>query len=421
MAFIHPVERLLAWRYLRARKRGGFISLTTWFAMIGIMLGVATLILVTSLMNGIRDEMMSRFLGLDGHITIYSAQGAVTDYDAATSYVRKEPGVASATPRVEGQVMATASGAALGAQVIATPWDAFSKRSMFKDALVAGDFDGLRDGTGVVLGERLARNLRVKPGGSVTLISPQGRSTIAGFIPRMKTYPVSGVIKLGVHSLDGGIILMPFEEAQIYFRLVGADESTMASNIEVFVNDTDDADDIARNLQQKLGSEARVLSWQQTNAQVFAALAVQRNVMVVILALIVLVAAFNIISSLVMLVNEKRRDIAILRSMGATRGNVQRVFMLAGTWIGLAGTLAGMVLGLILAANIEALRRGVEALTGQPILIENIYFLSTLPTKTDPMEVLTIVLVSVGLSFAATIYPARRAARLDPAEALRYE
>lgn len=420
MALTHPVERLLAWRYLRARKRGGFISLTTWFALIGIALGVATLILVMSLMNGIRAEMMSRFIGIDGHVSVYNTDGPITDYDAVSRMIAGMDGVAAAAPKIEGQVMATTSGVALGAQVVAAPFDAFSKRALYKDALVNGDFSGLRDGTGIVLGDRLARNLRVRVGDPVTLISPQGRSTIAGFIPRMKTYPVSGIIKLGVHALDGGLILMPFAEAQVYFLLMRGDVGA-ASNIEVFAHDVGDASALAQAIAAKLGPNARVLSWQQTNAQVFAALAVQRNVMVVILALIILVAAFNIISSLVMLVNEKRRDIAILRSMGATRGSVMRIFMLAGTWIGIAGTAAGLVLGLFLAANIEGLRKLIEKLTGQPILVENIYFLSTLPTKTDPKEVLVVVLVAVGLSFLATIYPARRAAKLDPAEALRYE
>lgn len=420
MALAHPVERLLAWRYLRARKRGGFISLTTWFAITGIALGVATLILVTSLMNGIREEMMSRFIGIDGHATVYSATGPFTDYAQAAQIVREVPGVASVGPKIEGQVMANANGRALGAQAIASPWETLSKRALYRDAVVAGSLSVLESGEGIVLGERLASNLRVGVGDTITLISPQGRSTIAGFIPRMKTYPVGAIIKLGVHALDGSLVLMPFEEAQVYF-LMASDTGGAVSNLEVFANDVGDAPVVAARIQEKLGSNARVLSWQQTNGQVFAALAVQRNVMVVILGLIILVAAFNIISSLVMLVNEKRRDIAILRTMGATRGNVMRIFMLAGTWIGLVGTAAGLGLGLLLAANIEALRKGVEALTGQPILVENIYFLSTLPTKTDPREVAVIVLLSVGLSFMATIYPARRAAKLDPAEALRYE
>jgi lipoprotein-releasing system permease protein len=421
MAITHPVERLLAWRYLRARKRGGFISLTTWFAITGIALGVATLILVTSLMNGIREEMMSRFIGIDGHVTVYSTSGAFTDYEQADAVIAQIAGVKQVAPKIEGQVMASASGVALGAQVIATPYDLLMKRSLYKDSLVDGSLDGLQTGEGIVLGERLASNLHLRVGSMLTLISPQGRSTIAGFVPRMKAYPISGIIKLGVHQLDGSLILMPFEEAQIYFKLMTPEGVGAASNLEIFADDVNAAPELANRIGKQLGPNARVLSWQQTNAQVFSALAVQRNVMVVILALIILVAAFNIISSLVMLVKEKRRDIAILRSMGATRGNVQRIFMLAGTWIGLVGTAGGLVFGLILAANIEALRKGIEALTGQPILIENIYFLSTLPTKTDPQEVVVIVLLSIGLSFLATIYPARSAARLDPAEALRYE
>ena len=416
MTFPTAFERMLAWRYLRARRAEGFISLTTWFAVIGITLGVATLILVTSLMNGIRDEMTSRFIGIDGHITVYGQSRAFTDYQPAIDKIATMPGVVSVAPRVSGQVMATAHGTALGAQVIATSWESLASRPLFTTNIAEGTLDGVRDGTGIALGASLARNLGVRVGDSVTLISPQGRSTIAGFIPRLKSYPVVAIFKLGMHEFDSGLILMPFAEAQNYFLLPDA-----ISNIEIMVADANAAPAVAARLRAAIGEGARVFDWQETNASVFAALNVQRNVMVIILALIILVAAFNIISSLVMLVKEKGRDIAVLRSMGATRASIMRVFILAGSMIGIAGTAAGIVLGLLLAAYLEPLHHLLERALGQELLLENIYFLSTLPTKTEPGEVAVIVLLALALSFLSALYPARRAARLDPAEALRYE
>lgn len=347
MSILSPVERLLARRYLRARR--GFISITTWFAIIGIALGVATLILVTSLMNGIRDEMTSRFIGLDGHVTIYSNARAFTDYQPAIDAIAAMPEVLKVTPKISGQVMVTAHGAALGAQATATPWESLEKNTLITSHVTSGSLEGLKEtppiaadtvaeneqntdgtnvdvasaidpaanaATGVVLGESLARNLRVEVGDSVTLISPQGRATIAGFIPRMKAYPVVATVKLGMHAIDSSLVILPFTEAQQYFLLSTGDGKGAISNLEVMLKDVNAASRVSSALRDKLGAGARVYDWQQTNASVFAALTVQRNVMVIILGLIILVAAFNIISSLVMLVKDKGRDIAVLRTMG---------------------------------------------------------------------------------------------------------
>jgi lipoprotein-releasing system permease protein len=411
----------IAWRYLKTRKREGFVSLTTWFAMIGIALGVATLILVTSLMNGVRSEMRDRFLGIDGHISISQYGGTpFTDYASLAATLETHNSVQSAVPKISGQVMATAHGRAFGAQVIALPEAQLPSRNGIYAHIETGKN---MIGEGLFLGKNLARALGVRQGGDVTLMSPDGRATAFGFIPRMRAYRLSGILDFGMHHYDSALILMPFEQAQRFFKLAAhAEELPAVPEIELMLHHPDAARDVASQLEKDvLPAGFRATAWQQRNQTVFAALAIQRNVMVVILALIVLVAVFNIISTQMMLVQQKTGDIAILRTMGATRGMIRRVFLINGAVIGSLGTASGLVLGLIAARNLDAIRQGLETMLGITILPENIYFLSTLPTKTDPLEVVAIAVCAIGLSLAASLYPAARAARISPAEALRHE
>ncbi|MBY0355917.1 MAG: lipoprotein-releasing ABC transporter permease subunit [Rickettsiales bacterium] len=422
--FSYP-ERFLALRYMRAKRREGFVSIITAFSVLGITLGVATLILVTSLMNGIREEMTANFVGVDGHITIYGpgryVMGSDTLLDELQAAFAANNDIESMSERIEGQVMVTSAGRSLGAQVMGLHAEDLAKKARMASSLSQGALSAYREGKGVIVGSGLLRNLGLRVGDPLTLISPQGRATIAGVVPRIKSYPVVGTFTLGMHAIDSSLVLLPFADAQTYFALP-AIEGGIASALEITLKHPENVEKLAADIQHKLqGRALRILDWKQTNASVFTALQVQQRVMIVILALIILVAAFNIISSLIMLVQDKSREIAILRSMGATRGMVLRIFMLAGMGIGLAGTFAGVALGWLGATYLDAIRRGLETVIGQPILIENIYFLSSLPTKTDPAEVLGIVLLAVLLSFFSTLYPAWKAASYEPAESLRYD
>jgi lipoprotein-releasing system permease protein len=413
-------EMMMAWRYLRARRAEGFISLITAFSLSGIALGVAALIVVTSVMNGVKTEMLKHFIGWSGHINVYGMAGGIDNYDPLILQIKSVPAVKTAIPTVEGQVMASANGHALGAQVLAIKYDDLIQKQHLTEKITAGSLDGFKTGDGIVIGERLAENLGVQIGDAVTLISPEGRQTIAGLVPRLKAYPVTALFKLGMHAYDSGMILMPFQEAQVYFKLAdnGRDR---ANGIEVNVDNPNKARLIARQIAQKIGDGYRIYDWQESNKSVFEALNIQRNVMFIILTLIIIVAAFNIISSLIMLVKDKGRDIAILRTMGAKRASVTRIFILCGAMIGFAGTVLGVIIGLILAVNVDNIRAWIERVSGGKILAEQLYFLSTLPAEIDPAQVLSIIVMSLALSFFATLYPARRAAHLDPAEALRYE
>ncbi|MGA0394760.1 MAG: lipoprotein-releasing ABC transporter permease subunit, partial [Rhodospirillales bacterium] len=381
----------------------------------GIALGVATLIIVMSVMNGFREELLSRILGINGHLSIYGDTHRLSGFDPLADRVRKVPGVVKVIPLIEGQVMATARGVATGAVVRGIRAKDLMRREMVSSKIQAGKLTDF-NGNSVVIGSRLAQKLGIGVGSKITLISPKGKVTAFGSVPRLRAYKVAATFNIGMYEYDSSFIFMPLKAAQVYFQLPKA-----VSNLEVFVTKPDDARDIGHKILRTVKGTGRLHDWQQVNKSFFNAIQVERNVMFLILTLIILVAAFNIISSLIMLVKDKGRSIAILRTMGATRGMIMRIFFLAGGSVGVIGTLLGFGLGLLFSMNIETVRQWIQGLTGTELFAAEIYFLSQLPAVVDPTEVTAVVLMGLGLSFLATLYPSWRAARLDPAEALRYE
>ncbi|MEH6632132.1 MAG: lipoprotein-releasing ABC transporter permease subunit [Halopseudomonas aestusnigri] len=409
-------ERLVALRYLRSRRKEGFISVIAGFSLVGIALGVATLIIVMSVMNGFRQELLGRILGVNGHLAVMGVQGDLVEYKTIAERISEISGVKSATPQVQGQVMVTASGTATGGLVRGMEPSALKGRALIAEKIVAGSLDDFQGNNAVVIGARLAQNLRLSVGDKVTLISPNSAVTVFGSMPRLKAYTIVALFDVGMYEYDSSFIYMPLEAAQIFFEL-----SDKVNTIEVFVDNVDMTKPIRRKIHQSLGTNIRTQDWQQSNSSFFNAIQVERNVMFLILSLIILVAVFNIVSGQIMLVKDKGRDIAILRTMGATRGMILRVFFLSGASIGLFGTLAGFILGLSFASNIETIRQWLEGISGTNLFDEEIYFLSKLPAVVDPAEVIQIVGMALFFSFLAPIFPAWRAARLDPVEAIRYE
>ncbi|MCK5545985.1 MAG: lipoprotein-releasing ABC transporter permease subunit [Rhodospirillaceae bacterium] len=408
-------EWMLAMRYLRARRQEGFVSIIAWFSLLGIALGVSTLIIVMAVMNGFRAELMSRILGLNGHISVYNQSRVMTDFDAQADIVRGIPGVISVTPMIEGQVMASVGSTSRGAVVRSMRPSDILRRPIIADNIEHGSLDEFGPDDSVIIGAELAKRLGIFVGEKVTLISPKGHATAFGTIPRMRAFKVVAIFKVGMFEYDSGFIFMPLHAAQVYFSKPDA-----VTNLEIFVDDPDETKPISYEIRKTI-KKARVHDWQQANSSFFNAIQVERNVMFLILTLIIVVAAFNIISSMIMLVKDKGSDIAILRTMGATRGMIMRVFFLAGASIGLIGTFFGTMLGLWVSTNIETIRQAIQSVTGTELFAAEIYFLTQLPAKIDPAEVIAVVSMGLGLSLFATIYPAWRAARTDPAEALRYE
>ena len=409
-------ERMVAWRYLRSRRKEAFISVIAGFSFIGIMLGVATLIIVMAVMNGFRTELISRILGINGHMIVQPVDGPFTDYADLTAKFQAVPGVRIALPLVEGQTLASGrAGAGSGALVRGVRPEDLEKLGEVANNIRQGDIIGFASGQGVLVGSRLAASLGITAGDDITLIAPEGDITPRGVNPRVKSYPVSGVFEIGMSEYDATMIFMPLEEAQLYFNAGG-----LVQSIELFVDHPEGVDGLRPLVEVAAGRQIHITDWRQRNQTFFSALQVERNVMFMILTLIVLVAALNIISGLIMLVKDKGSDIAILRTMGASSGAVMRIFFMTGAAIGTVGTLAGVVLGVIVCLNIESIRQFFSWLSGTVLFDPELYFLSQLPAEMSFSETLSVVLMALTLSFIATIFPAWRASRLDPVQALRY-
>ena len=409
-------ERMTAWRYLRAKRKEGFISVITGFALTGIALGVATLIIVMSVMNGFKTELLNRILGINGHISIVATAGfPFNNYKQAVAELENIDGIDLAIPLIEKQLLVSSPYAAEGAMVRGITGEDILKKKVMRDGFAQVDINGFNDDV-VVIGEKLAKKLGVYVGDEITLISPNGKITAFGSVPRIKAYTIIGTFNMGMFEYDANYIFMPLEAAQKYFGL--KDSATV---IDVSLNNDEQLPVMRALIEKTVNLDAYVYDWKQSNSAFFNAIDVERNVMFLILLLIILVAAFNIITGLIMLVKDKSRDVAVLRTMGATKAMIMRIFFMDGAFIGILGTSVGLVLGLLFCENIENIRQFLQRISGRDLFSSEIYFLSQLPAKVDEYEVICVVVVTLVLCFLATLYPAYRASKLDPAEALRYE
>ena len=422
-------EWMLALRYLRARRKQGFVSVISLFSFLGIMLGVATLIVVLGVFNGFHDELLSRFLGYTGHANVYTANlDPLQDYDAIKKRVEKVEGVTKVISLIEQQVMVSSVKASTGAivrgvgEVDIQKLKNINNESLRTAITVPGQFDaepslkGWDKAEGVAIGERMAWRHQVGLGDNITLIAPNGPETVMGSTPRIRDYKVVAIFKMGLSEFDENVLYMPLAEAQDFFSM---DEGVTA--LELDVKDPEGISALVGPIHEAAGKNLMVQTWKDKNREFFTTIMMQRNVLFIVMTMIILVAAMNIISGLTMLVKDKSRAIAILRTMGATSAAIQRVFFMTGAAIGVAGTLAGLILGLVISWNANSIRKGVEWLTGVDPFDPKIYYLSELTTRNDVMQIGGIVFMTLLLTFLATLYPSWRASKLDPVEALRYE
>jgi len=414
---LNRAERMLARRYLLPGKGEGFIFLVASISLIAVALGVAALIIVMSVMNGFRAELFDKIVGLNGHAVVQGYDGRLSNWQQIADAAKKTPGVTSALPLIEQPLMASANGRVEGVLVRGMRMqDIFSNKTITSN-VVAGDLKSVKPGNNVVaIGSRLAEALGAYPGSEISLISPEGRSTVVGTVPRIVSYQVGAVFEVGVYDYDKAFVVMPMQDAQELLMM-----GDQVGIVEIQTTNPDKVQEILGPLQSVVRGRGVLVDWRQMNSALFEALEVERVAMFVVLSLIVLVAVFNILSSLIMLVRAKTRDIAILRTMGASRRGMMKVFVTVGVTIGSLGIVLGIIIGAIFLFFRQGVVDAIQKLTGQNLWDPSVRFLSDLPSKTDPVEVTAIILTALILSFLATLYPAYKAAGTDPVQVLRYE
>ena len=411
-----PFEWMLSGRYLRARRREGFISVIAGFSFLGIMLGVATLIIVMAVMNGFRKELLDKILGLNGHLLVQPLESPLTDWKDVSERISQVQGIRLAAPVVDGQGLGSSPFNASGVFIRGIRSQDLVNLTSIAKNIKQGTLEGFDESQGVAIGRRLADLLSLHAGDSITLVAPKGAVTPMGTTPRIKPYKVAAVFEIGMSEYDSSFVFMPLSEAQAYFN-----RNNDVTAIEIFTSNPDKVEQFRKTVTEAAGRPVFLVDWRQRNSTFFNALQVERNVMFLILTLIVLVAALNIVSGLIMLVKDKGQDIAVLRTMGASQGAIMRIFLITGASIVVVGTLTGFIVGLLICMNIETIRLFLSWLTNTDLFDPTLYFLSKLPAEIDAGETSAVVIMALTLSFLATLYPSWRAARLDPVEALRYE
>ncbi len=414
---LNGYERMIAKRYLLPGKGEGFIFLVATISLGAVALGVATLIIVMSVMNGFRAELFDKTVGLNGHAVFQGYEGRLSNWQEIAEAARKTPGVTSALPLIEQPLMASANGRVEGVLVRGVRLEDLRANRVMNENVKAGDMRSITPGSNnVAIGSRLAEALGAYPGSEIALISPEGRSTPIGTVPRIVSYRVGAIFEVGIYDFDNAFVVMPIEDAQTLL-MMGND----VGMVEVQVTDPDSVAKTLAPLQQTVRGRGVIVDWRQMNSALFEALEIERVAMFVVLSLIVLVAVFNILSSLIMLVRAKTRDIAILRTMGASRQGLMKVFVTVGVTIGSLGIVLGLIIGALVLFFRQGIVTAIQFLTGANLWDPSVRFLTELPSKTDPFEVMAIILIAFVLSLLATIYPAWKAASTDPVQVLRYE